>query len=129
MLGAPDTKDFIQYISAPKEQDLVKLEASYNELLWDVVEQKPKNYKKLLELSFYDVDFNVGENPTFSFQYLTNSYKITFQNLTNALTTASGLLKHFVLGGIGDEVRINNASYLLTKANLEALIGKGWVTT
>jgi hypothetical protein len=58
-LGAPDMKGFIQYITEPNEQDLNKLEASYNELLWDVDEQCPKNYEKLLKLSFFDVDFDV----------------------------------------------------------------------
>jgi hypothetical protein len=126
-----DAVDFKKSVATSSQQPLDEILPNLDALLLDEedTDKGPKNYKKLLELSFYDLDFLVGDNQTFEFAYKINNkidtYKITSQGLRDALDAANRFLEG--PKAVGDVV-INGLSYLLTQANLTALLGKGWVT-
>jgi hypothetical protein len=122
--------NFSKSLNASIDQQLNEIKPTYDELLIDK-EGKLKDYKQLLDLSFYDVDFAVGFNPIFIFRYLqatvVNTYKITSENLNNALDPARGFIKKFAAGDLGDKVNINNNDYLITKDHFDALLNIRWV--
>lgn len=122
--------NFSKSLKVYTDQQLNEIKPTNDELLFDK-EGKRKDYKQLLELSFYDVDFAVGQNPIFIFTYnhatVNTAYKITSENLGNALDSSLGYIKHFAAGVLGDKVNINNIEYLITKENFSTLMNIRWV--
>ncbi len=119
---------FSKSLNTPIEEQLKEVQATYNELLLGD-DQLPKDYKELLKLSFYDVDFNVGQNLTYTFMYpgVIPLFTITSENLSNALDPLLGYIRHFALGVLGNRVTINNDDYSITEENLHTLVGLKWV--
>lgn len=124
--------DFKKSVATSSQQPLDEIQPNLDRLLLDENDKDhaPKDYKKLLDLSFYDLDFLVGENKTFEFTYKVDNkpgkYKITSQGLRDALDAANRFMEG-PLSTSGDVI-IGKDKYLLTSANLTTLVGKGWVT-
>jgi len=95
---ASSYKNFIDFFAQEEFQAIArkiksaKAEPSYEGML------QGKDYKQLLTLSFYDRDFAVGNNPTYTFTYTHNNstvtYSITEEHLNNALDSANQFIKN-----------------------------------
>jgi len=112
----PRISEHIQTLEkVTKKKEIVP---SYEELL------KDKDYKQLLDISFYDIDFGTP-TATYTFAYDGTTYKITEPNLKSAKGTYIFEKEQ----GSSNKITINNASYWTTSANIKALKdSKKWIT-
>jgi len=99
-----------------------------------ILKSRLLGYRELLALSFYDVDFIVGQNPTYTFLHAKTTYSITEEHLQNALAGQNGV--HFIRNekpqGIGwFEISIKNKGVFWTSEDLLTAMkdkARQWIT-
>jgi hypothetical protein len=77
--------DFKKSMSTSSQQPLNELQASYDGLLQNE-KGNPKDYRQLLELSFYDVDFGYPVGSTALFTFESSTWKVSAVNVVNHTT-------------------------------------------
>lgn len=112
--------DFINFVTDADKGEEDQAKPSY-ESLFD-----KKNYKELLDLSFYDVDFGAPLN-TFLFKYKDIFYSITSINLQAAINSKFFFTSQQLNS---DQIAINGRLLWTTSANIDSLKdpARKWIT-